>query len=83
MTLEQEMKLWQTRSNDDFGKYLDKVDKMYREYIGEDESEYGFTTTPISHLKSIYALDGDAKSVYKKVQAIIEDYDLDEMTFEF
>lgn len=76
------MKIWEERGNDIFGQFLDKVDKMYRESLGEDESGYGFTTTPVSHLKSVYALDGDAKAVYKKVLALIEECDLDPITFD-
>lgn len=82
MTLEQEMKLWETRSNDAFGQYLTSVENNYKEFYAEEETEYGFNSNPVSNLRTLYAVDGDARNIYKRVRNLIEDYELDNLTFD-
>lgn len=76
MTLEQEMKLWEERSNDKFGTMLKSLKKATNDYFLEEENEFAIKSTPISKLTSIYAVDGDRKYVYKRAYSICENYDL-------
>ena len=76
MTIEQEMELWQNRSKDNFGTMLASLKIVTQDYFVEEENEYGFVSTPISELTTLYAVDGNRKDVYQRVYSICENYDL-------
>lgn len=76
MTIEQEMQLWETRSKDEFGKLIKKLDKATKEHFCPEKDEFGFETTPINKLMPSYALDGDRQEIYNKAYRICENYDL-------
>lgn len=76
LTLDEEMELWKSRSNDDFGKTLKEInEKAFSEWFNE-EDEDGINSTPISHHITAYALDGNRKHTAKVISNIIEDYDM-------
>lgn len=75
MTIEQEMKVWNERANDVFGKTLDSINKKaFADWFVENEN--GIARTPISDYITAYALDGNRKYTAEKVLAVIEDYDV-------
>ena len=74
--LDEEMALWETRSNDEFGKTLKELNrKAFADWFNE-EDEDGISSTPISHYITAYSLDGNRKYTASVVLAILEDYDM-------
>ena len=78
MTLDEEMKLWETRANDEFGKTLKAIRELTNDYFCVEEDEFGIESTPISHYSAIYALDGEKvrKSIARSVYDILYNYDI-------
>lgn len=78
MTLDEEMKLWEVRDNDEFGKTLRAIRDLTNDYFPMEEDDFGMTSTPISHYSAIYALDGEKvrKSIAKSVHDILYNYDI-------
>lgn len=76
MTIEQEMNLWETRSKDNFGTMVASLKIVTQDYFAPEENEYGFKTTPISELSTLYAVVGDRKNVYQRAYSICENCDL-------
>ena len=76
MTLNEEMALWQTRSNDEFGTILNEINEASAEYFFAEPDEFGIVNTPISHYKTIYALDGTRKSIAHTIYKMLEDRDI-------
>ena len=76
MTLDEEMKLWETRTNDEFGKTLKAIRELTNDYFCVEEDEFGIKSTPISHYSAIYALDGDRRWTATHIKAVLEDYDI-------
>lgn len=78
MNIDAEMKLWEERSNDEFGKLLKSIIEHTNDYFISELGEDGFDTTPIEHYSAMYALDGEkyrldiAISVYN----ILYNYDI-------
>lgn len=76
MTIEQEMNLWDKRSKDNFGTMVASLKIVTQDHFAPEENEYGFKTTPISELCTLYAVVGDRKNVCKRAYSICENYDL-------
>lgn len=76
LTIEEEMKLWEERSNSKFGKALKKLDKLVGEVFCYT-NEYGHKITPITNLMNTWVMDDVNKhGLMKRIQAVLEDYDM-------
>lgn len=76
LTIDEEMKVWEERANDEFGQTLNEINKKaFGEWFNEDD-ENGTISTPISHYITAYALDGDRKYTARMVLSVIEEYDM-------
>lgn len=75
MTIEEEMKLWDERSNDEFGKILKKIDTATRDYFSS-WSEFGIEYNVLSNIIASYALDGNRLYVAKRIKEILTNYDI-------
>jgi len=75
MTLDEEMKLWETRANDEFGKILKKIQKATKDYLYSWE-EMGIEYNPLSEYITAYSLDGDRKYTAKAIYNILYNYDI-------
>lgn len=75
--LDEEMELWDQRSHDELGEAIRAIDEYYRTILVPEPDEYGIPTTPFSNLLTVYALDGDAKSVCRRAVAYLADYDME------
>lgn len=73
--LDEEMELWEARSNDEFGTVLKELKQAVAEYFTQD-NEFGFKSTPISWEVAGYSLEGNRKSSARVISRIIENYDL-------
>lgn len=78
MNIDEEMKLWETRDNDEFGKTLRAIRDLTDDYFPMEKDEFGMYSTPISHYSAIYALDGEKvrKNIVKSVKSILYNYDI-------
>ena len=78
MTLDEEMKLWEIRDNDEFGKTLRAIRELTNDYFYIERDEFGMESTPISYYLAIYALDGEKvrKSIAKSIYDILYNYDI-------
>jgi len=78
MTLDEEMKLWEIRDNDEFGKILKAIRELTNDYFCIERDEFGIESTPISHYCAIYSLDGEKvrKSIAKSIYDILYNYDI-------
>ena len=75
MTLDEEMKLWETRSNDEFGTLLKKIQKATKDYL-YSWKEFGIEYNPLSEYITYYALDGNREYTAKSIKNILENYDI-------
>lgn len=75
MALDKEMKLWETRANDEFGKILKKIQKATKDYLYSWE-EMGIEYNPLSEYITAYSLDGDRRWTATHIKAVLEDYDI-------
>jgi len=75
MTLDEEMKLWEERANDDFGKILKKIKKATKDLFYSWE-EMGIEMNPLSEYITGYSLDGNRKYTAKCIKNILENYDI-------
>ena len=77
MTLDEEMKLWEDRSNDEFGKILRAIKEIVKDYFLTEEDEYGLGgTMPLDTFIAEYALDGKRKRTYINVKNLLMLYDI-------
>lgn len=77
MNIEQEMKIWEERSNDDFGKLLKSVIKLTNDYFSGDIDEDGlFIKNPIQYYSTMYSVDGNRKYVLNAIRGILYNYDI-------
>jgi len=76
MTLDEEMTLWQARSNDEFGTMLKEINEASAEYFFAEPDEFGIVNTPVSHYLTLYALDGTRKYIAHTIYRILEDRDI-------
>ena len=75
MTIDAEMKLWEERANDEFGKILKKIEKTTDEYLYHWE-ENGIMYNVLSEYITGYYLDGDRKYIAKCIYNILYNYDI-------
>ena len=76
MTLDEEMALWQARSNDEFGTMLKEINEASAEYFFAEPDEFGIVNTPVSHYLTLYALDGTRKYIAHTIYRILKDRDI-------
>ena len=75
MTLDEEMKLWEERANDEFGKILTKIKKATKDYLyswNEMGIEYNVLSEPIT----LYSLDGNRSYTANVIKNILINYDI-------
>ena len=75
MTLDEEMKLWETRANDEFGQILKKIQKATKNYLYSWE-EMCIEYNVLSEYITGYALDGNRKYTAKAIYNILYNYDI-------
>lgn len=75
MTLDEEMKLWEERENDEFGQILTKIKKATKDLLYSWE-EMGIEYNPLSSYITSYALDGNRKYTAKCIYNVLENYDI-------
>lgn len=76
MALDEEMKIWEERSNDEFGKILQAIKELTKDYFFVEEDEYGNYVTPISDYIVAYSLDGNRKYTASVIKNILENWDI-------
>ena len=76
MTLEEEMKLWDKRTNDEVGKLIDFVYKETKDIIYSYIDEFGIEHNPIKSVLAMYELDGNAKCSIRELKNILHNYDI-------
>lgn len=75
MTLDEEMKLWEKRANDEFGTILKQIKEATKDYLYSWEEmgiEYNVLSSPIT----MYALDGNRRCVAISIKHILTEYDI-------
>lgn len=75
MTIEEEMKLWEERANDEFGTILKKIQKATKDYLCSWE-EMGIEYNILSAYITGYSLDGDRKYTASAIHNILYNYDI-------
>ena len=77
MNIEQKMKVWEERSNDEFGKLVKSVIELTNDYFTPYEDTNGIIiTNPIQYYYTMYALDGNRKYVLNAINGILYNYDI-------
>ena len=77
MNIEEDMKIWEERSNDEFGSLLKSVIKLTNEYFTSDIDEDGMTVkNPIQYYSTLYTFDGNRKYVLNAIRGILYNYDI-------
>ena len=77
MNIEEEMKIWKERSNDDLGSLLKSVIKLTNEYFSSDIDEDGIPVkNPIQYYSTLYTVSGNRKYVLNTIREILYDYDI-------
>ena len=69
MTLDEEMKIWEARMNDPFGKTLSAI-------VNTEKTEFGLCSNLLDQCKAAYALDGNRSFIVKKIKHILTEYDM-------
>ena len=75
MTLDEEMKLWEERANDEFGQILTKIKEATKDYLyswNEMGIEYNVLSEPIT----CYALDGNRIHTATQISNILKELDI-------
>jgi len=75
MNLDEEMKLWEERANDEFGQILKKIKQVTKDYLYSWE-EMGIESNVLSEYITAYALDGNRKYTAKAIYNILYNYDI-------
>ena len=77
MNIDAEMKLWEERSNDEFGKLLKSIIELTNDYFAPDVDEDGmFMKNPLEYYATLYSVDGNRKYVFNAVNGILYNYDI-------
>lgn len=76
MNIDQEMKLWEERSNDEFGTILKQIKEACIDYFVAEEDENGILSTPIDDYIAAYAVYGNRKRISTSVRGILFNYDI-------
>ena len=75
MTLDEEMKLWETRANDEFGQILKKIQKATKNYL-YSWNDMGIEYNALSEYVTGYSLDGNREYTAKHIYNILYNYDI-------
>ena len=75
MTLDEEMKLWEERSNDEFGQILKKIKKATKDYL-YSWTEMGIEYNALSEYITGYSLYDNRKYTAKAIYNILDMYDI-------
>ena len=75
MNLDEEMKLWEERANDEFGQILKKIANATKDYLYSWE-EMGIEYNALSEYITGYALDGNRKYTSKAIYNVLYNYDI-------
>ena len=75
MPLDEEIKLWKERANDEFGLILNKIKEATKDHLYSWE-EFGIEYNSISEYITAYSLDGDRRWTATHIKAVLEDYDI-------
>jgi hypothetical protein len=75
MNLDEEMKLWEERANDEFGQILKKIAKATKDYLYSWE-EMGIEYNALSEYITGYTLDGNRKYTAKAIYNVLYNYDI-------
>lgn len=75
MNIEDEMLLWETRSNDEFGQVLKKIRKATIDYLPSWEY-MGIEYNMLSEYITGYSLDGDRKYTASSIHNVLYNYDI-------
>lgn len=76
MSLDEEMMIWEERSNDEFGKLLKDIKEHVKDYFVVEEDEYGLPSTPLDTYITYYSVYGHRKSVASNVINLLKNYDI-------
>lgn len=76
MTLDEEMKVWEDRSNDEFGKILQALKELTKDYFVSEEDEYGINSMPLDVYIAQYSVFGRRKSIALSIRDLLENYDI-------
>ncbi len=76
--LDEDMKLWEERSKDEFGKVLKEIEKYCIDLWGltNDYEVEGLEQSIISKYINTYALDGDRNYVARRIYRTLENFDM-------
>jgi len=75
MNIDEEMKLWENRANDEFGQILVKIKKATKDYLYSWE-ECGIEYNVLSDFITGYALDGNRSYTAKAIKNILTNHDI-------
>ena len=75
MNIEEEMKLWEDRSNDEFGTILKSIRELTKDYLYSWE-EMGIEYNILSEYITGYAIDGNREYTAKSIRNILYNYDI-------
>jgi hypothetical protein len=75
MNLDEEMKLWEERANDEFGQILTKIKKTTKDYL-YSWTEMGIESNALSEYITGYSLDGNRKYTAKAIYNILYTHDI-------
>lgn len=76
MTLEEEMKLWEERENDEVGKLINFAYNETKDILYSYKDEFGIEHNPINSVLDAYLLDGNAKYSVRNLKNILHNYDI-------
>ena len=76
MNIDEEMKLWEERSNDEFGKVLHAIKKLTKDYFVAEEDEFGIKSMPLDIYIAQYSVFGRRKSIALNIRDLLENYDI-------
>ena len=76
MTLEEEMKLWEERENDEVGKLINLAYNETKDIIYSYTDEFVIEHNPIKSVLAMYELDGNTKCSIRELKNILHNYDI-------
>lgn len=76
MTIDEEMKLWEERSNDEFGKILKALKELTKDYFVAEEDEFGINNMPLDVYIAQYSVFGRRKPIVLNICDLLENYDI-------
>ena len=76
MTLEEEMKLWEERENDEVGKLINFAYNETKDILYSYKDEFGIEHNPINSVLDVYVIDGNAKCSIRNLKNVLFFYDI-------